>query len=143
MTTVNQLLRVKGYQVVSIEPEDTVYNALIRMSTNNVGALVVLDGSDLAGILSERDYARKVILYGKSSRETSVRDIMTSRVQCVGPEQTMQECMALMTDKRIRHLPVVRDNAVIGIISIGDVVRAIIEEQQVLISHLESYIVGQ
>jgi len=143
MTTVNQLLRVKGYQVRSIEPEDTVYNALVRMSTNNVGALVVLDNGRLVGILSERDYARKVILYGKASRETLVKDIMTSRVQCVGAEHTMQDCMALMTDKRIRHLPVVRDDEVIGIISIGDVVRAIIEEQQVLISHLENYIVGQ
>lgn len=143
MTTVNQLLRVKGYQVVSIEPDDNVYNALIRMATNNVGALVVLDQEKLIGIISERDYARKVILYGKASRDTSVGEIMTTKVQCVGPEHTMQDCMVLMTDKRIRHLPVVRDNVVIGIISIGDVVKAIIEEQQILISHLESYIVGQ
>ncbi|MCO5193726.1 MAG: CBS domain-containing protein [Anaerolineae bacterium] len=143
MTTVNQLLRVKGYQVISIEPDDTVYNALVRMATNNVGALVVLREGQLVGIISERDYARKVILYGKASRATAVSEIMTTQVQCVGPDHTMQECMSLMTDKRIRHLPVLRDDAVIGIISIGDVVKAIIEEQKILISHLEDYIVGQ
>jgi CBS domain-containing protein len=141
--TVNQLLLSKGFQVVAIAPDDTVYNALLKMATHNVGALVVLEDNKLVGIISERDYARKVILYGKTSRDTLVSEIMTKQVHCVGPEHTMEDCMALMTDKRFRHLPVLRNNTVIGVISIGDVVKSVIAEQELLISHLESYITGQ
>ena len=110
------------------------------MSENNVGALVVLDGGRLAGILSERDYARKVILFGKSSRETLVREVMTHRVLCVTPSQTVDQCMALMTEKHVRHLPVLDHKKVIGLISIGDVVKETISEQKFIIAQLENYI---
>jgi CBS domain-containing protein len=123
-------------------PDAKVYDALKLMADKNVGAVLVMDADCLVGILSERDYARKVILHGKSSKETPVREIMTGRVVYVRPEQTTEECMALMTDKRVRHLPVLEDEKVIGVISIGDVVKSIISEQGFIIEQLERYISG-
>ena len=140
MTTVNQLLRNKGEQVWSVSPDTSVYVALELMAAKNIGALLVLDGAKLAGIFSERDYARKIILHGKASKDTPVKDIMTSKVVTVRPDQTIEACMALMTDKRIRHLPVLDGDKVIGVISIGDVVKGIIAEQEFRIEQLESYI---
>lgn len=142
MKTVAQVLEEKSSKVVSVAPGSSVYDALKLMAERDIGAVVVLDGERLAGILSERDYARKVILLGKSSRETSVSEIMTHRVVCVRPSATIDECMALMTDKRIRHLPVLTDKHVIGVISIGDVVKETIAEQKHIIEQLEHYIMG-
>jgi len=140
MKTVRDLLDDKGYQMFSLAPDDTVYDAVELMAERGVGALLVLNGTKLVGILSERDYARKVILQGRRSQDTPVSDIMTTKVICVSRDRTIDECMALMTDKRIRHLPVVEDDEVIGIISIGDVVRAVIREKQFMIEQLERYI---
>ena len=140
MATVKQMLQSKGSQVYSISPDTTVLNALREMATRDVGALVVMDGDEIAGIFSERDYARKLALQGKSSRTTPVWAVMTDEVICISPDQTAEKCMVVMTDKRIRHLPVLEDGRLIGLISIGDVVKAIINEQQVLIRHLEDYI---
>ena len=140
MKNVGQMLEEKGQELLSISPDATVFEALQRMADANVGALVVLDGEKLAGIFSERDYARKVILVGKSSKETGVREIMTDKVLCVSLERTVEQCMALMTAKRIRHLPVLDHKKVVGVISIGDVVKEMISEQQFIISQLESYI---
>jgi CBS domain-containing protein len=142
MKTVAQLLRTKAYGVLSIAPETAVYQALQLMAEKNVGALLVLEGDALVGIFSERDYARKVILVGKSSKETLVREIMSSHVLYVRPEQTIQDCMALMTDKHVRHLPVLEDERVVGVISIGDVVKGIISEQEFMIEQLQNYITG-
>jgi CBS domain-containing protein len=143
MKTVRDLLRVKGGATWSIAPAATVYEALALMAEKDVGALLVLEAGNLVGIVSERDYARKVALRGKTSRETPVREIMTARVVWVRPEQTIEECMALMTNKRIRHLPVLEGERLIGVISIGDVVKAIISEQEFIIAQLENYITGQ
>lgn len=143
MTTVEEILREKGDQVWTVVPDSTVYQALSLMAEKNVGALVVIDRDGVAGILSERDYARKVILQGKSSKEIRVRDIMSSPVQCVNPASSIEECMALMTDRHVRHLPVVRDERLAGLISIGDVVKAIISQQGSLIRDLEGYITGR
>jgi CBS domain-containing protein len=140
MKTVQQMLEGKTQRLLSISPDATVYDALDLMARHDVGALVVLDGERLAGIFSERDYARKVILFGKSSRETLVREIMTDKVLCVRPDQSVDQCMALMTDKRVRHLPVLDHKKVIGVISIGDVVKEVISEQQFVIEQLEQYI---
>jgi CBS domain-containing protein len=142
MTTVRDILRAKGSEIWSVSPETTVFFALGLMAEKNVGALVVLDGEKLAGIFSERDYARKVILKGKASKETSVEEIMTTEVTTVRPGQSVDECMALMTDKRIRHLPVFEEEKLVGLISIGDVVKAIIAEREFIIKQLESYITG-
>ena len=143
MQTVRGLLRDKGSQVYSVAPEASVCDALNLLAEKNLGALVVLTREgDLAGIVSERDYARKVELLGRTARETPVREIMTERVVCVRPDQTVEECMALMTNKRIRHLPVIEGNTLIGIVSIGDVVKAIISEQEFMIAQLENYITG-
>lgn len=142
MTTVQDLLRAKGNQVYSVTPETTVYEALQLMAEKNIGALMVLEGSRVVGIVSERDYARKVELRGRTSRETPVREIMTERVVYVRPSQTVEDCMALMTDKRIRHLPVMEADRLSGVISIGDVVKSIISEQQFVIEQLENYISG-
>ena len=142
MITVKDILQTKGHNVISITPETTVYEALTIMADKNVGALIVLDGETVAGIMSERDYARKVILHGKSSRELQVREIMTSRVYYLHPEQTVQECMAQMTDKHVRHLPVIEKDKLIGIISIGDVVKTIMADQEDTIKLLENYITG-
>jgi CBS domain-containing protein len=143
MKTVRSLLEVKGYEVWTIAPDASVYEALRLMADKNVGALLVLEGGELVGVISERDYARKVVLKGRSSRDTSVRDIMTADVVSVRPDQTVEECMALMTDRRVRHLPVVADRRLIGIVSIGDVVKSIITEQGFMIEQLTSYIVGR
>ena len=143
MRTVRDLLKTKGRNIWSVGPADTVYDALVIMADKNVGALVVLEGGRLAGILSERDYARKVVLHGKTSRETFVREIMTENPICVNPGHTIEECMALMTDKRIRHLPVLEDDQLAGLISIGDVVKDIISEQEFMIEQLERYITGE
>ncbi|UCH48744.1 MAG: CBS domain-containing protein [Betaproteobacteria bacterium] len=142
MRSVQQLLEEKTPGLLSIAPTASVLDALKLMAEEDVGALVVLDGEKLTGIFSERDYARKVILFGKASKDTSVSEIMTLKVVCVRPEQTAEECMALMTEKRCRHLPVVVDKKVIGIISIGDVVRAMITDQQQTIEQLEQYIMS-
>ncbi|MBI2211720.1 MAG: CBS domain-containing protein [Deltaproteobacteria bacterium] len=142
MITVRDILRAKGNQIWSVSPDATVFSALELMAEKNTGALVALDGESLAGIFSERDYARKVILKGKASKETSVREIMTSEVTTVRPSQSVDECMALMTDKRIRHLPVFEEDKLVGLISIGDVVKAVISEREFTIKQLESYITG-
>jgi CBS domain-containing protein len=143
MKTVAQILRTKGHEVFSISPERSVFEALGLMAEKNVGALLVVEGGRLTGIFSERDYARKVILKGKASRETPVREIMTSRVLYVSPEQSVHDCMALMTDKRVRHLPVLAEERLVGLISIGDVVKAIITEQEFIIEQLQNYITGR
>ncbi|HLF24702.1 MAG TPA: CBS domain-containing protein [Anaerolineae bacterium] len=143
MKTVNQLLQAKGSDVWSIAPGASVYEALARMADKNIGALLVLDAGRLIGIFSERDYARKVVLKGKASKDTPVKEIMTSRVVYVRPEQSIEDCMALMTDKRVRHLPVLEGERVVGVISIGDVVKSIISEQSFMIAQLENYITGE
>jgi CBS domain-containing protein len=142
MITVKDILQTKGHDVLTITPETTVYEALKIMAERNVGALVVLDGDTVSGIMSERDYARKVILHGKSSRELQVREIMTSRVYYVHPGQNVQDCMAQMTDKHVRHLPVIDEERLVGIISIGDVVKTIMADQEDTIKLLENYITG-
>lgn len=144
MTTVSDILRAKNHSVVhSVLPSDTMLAALQRMSEHGIGALLVLEGERIAGIVTERDYARKVVLQGRSSSNTAVKEVMTGQVHCVLPHQTTAECMALMTDKRIRHLPVVNDeHRVLGMVSIGDLVKEIISEQQFTIQQLEHYISG-
>ncbi|NUR54886.1 MAG: CBS domain-containing protein [Acidobacteria bacterium] len=137
--TVRDMLRGKS-NVYSVGPGDTVYDALRLMADKNIGAVLVRSEDRVDGIFSERDYARKVILLGKTSRETLVSEIMTTHVISVGPEWTADQCMALMTEKRVRHLPVKDQGRVIGVISIGDVVRAVVEDQQFTISSLERYI---
>jgi CBS domain-containing protein len=140
MKQVKNVLSAKGTDVWSVAPDSTVLEAIGVMAEKGVGALLVMDGDYLAGIFSERDYTRKVVLHGRSSRETSVGEIMSSEVVVSNPENTIEECMGMMTDKRIRHLPVVEDNRVVGVLSIGDLVKAIIEEQKFKIEQLENYI---
>ena len=142
MTTASQILETKGREVWSVAPDDTVFDSLKLMADKQIGALLVMDGEKLVGIVTERDYARKVILEGKSSKDTPVSDVMTRKVLCAGPAYTVDECMALMTDKRARHLPVVDHKHVVGVLSIGDLVKTLIEEQQVLIDQLQHYISG-
>ena len=143
MMTVRQLLERKGKDVFSVAPETLVFDAIQLMAEKGIGALLVLDKGELVGILSERDYARKVILKGRSSRETPVKDIMTEKVLYVKPERTLEECMALMTEKRIRHLPVLENERLIGVFSSGDVIKAMVSEQEFIIEQLESYIKGR
>ena len=143
MKTVKQILGHKGSQAHSTQPDALTYDALKLMAEKNVGALLVLENGRLVGILSERDYARKVILKGKSALDTPVRDIMTERVICVRPEQTVEECMALMTERHVRHLPVLVGDEVVGIVSIGDLVKAILDEKDFVIKQLENYITGE
>jgi CBS domain-containing protein len=140
MKTVRELLQGKGGAIFSIAPDARVYDALKLMAEKEIGALVVMDQGTLAGIMSERDYARKVMLLGKSSQEIAVRDIMTAKVVTIRPSQSAEECMALMTDHRIRHLPVMDGDRLIGVLSIGDLVKAVIEDQRETIKQLESYI---
>ncbi|MBI1791034.1 MAG: CBS domain-containing protein [Acidobacteria bacterium] len=142
MKRVCDLLGDKGRQVWSLPPDATVYEAIDQMAQKGVGALLVMEGERLAGIVSERDYARKVILKGKASREIQVREIMSHPVIVIPPELTVEQTMALMTDKRVRHLPVVVGETVVGVISIGDVVRAIIDEKKVYIQQLTTFITG-
>ena len=137
--TVREMLRGKS-SIYWVEPGDTVLEALRLMADRNIGAVLVRSDEKLEGIFSERDYARKVILLGKTSRETLVSEIMTTHVICVEPGWTADQCMALMTERRIRHLPVVEQGRLIGVISIGDVVRAVVEEQQFTIDSLQRYI---
>jgi CBS domain-containing protein len=139
MKTVKDILQIKGQGVWSVAPDMAVYDALKLMADKNVGAVLVLEAGKLVGILSERDYARKVILHGKSSKDTHVREIMTEKVVCVHPDTILEVCMELMTDKRIRHLPVVEGDQLIGVISIGDVVNAIIAEQRYIIGQLRAF----
>ncbi len=143
MKYVNQILDSKGHDAWFINPESSVFDAIKLMAEREVGALLVMADEKLLGIVSERDYARKVILAGKSSQQTAVKDIMTTSVLCVRPEQSIEECMALMTDKHVRHLPVLAEGRVDGMISIGDLVKAIIAEQKSVIEQLEHYISGQ
>ena len=142
MITVRHLLSRKGPGLFSIDPEDPVLKAIRSMAEHRVGALLVMRGEELAGIVSERDYARKVVLLGRSSAETPVWQIMSSPVVTVSPDTSVQQCMTLVTEKRIRHLPVIEKDRVAGVISIGDLVKSVIEEQQRTIEHLESYIHG-
>jgi CBS domain-containing protein len=143
MKTLKQLLAGKDRQLAVVSPRDTVFHALTVMSANNVGALLVLDGEQLVGVFSERDYARKIILQGKSSKETSVFEIMSDKVAYVTPAATLDGCMALMTEKHFRHLPVLNDDGgVVGMISIGDLVKETISSQKFMIEELERYIAG-
>lgn len=142
MHTASDILRDKGHGVWSVKPTNTVLEALGVMAEHDIGAVLVLDGDKLVGVLSERDYARKVVLAGRSSRESQVRDVMTAHVVCVSPERSIDECMALMTNKRLRHLPVLDHKRVVGIVSIGDLVKATIDDQQFTIAQLQSYIAG-
>ena len=142
MTTIAQLLNTKGDQIWSVEPKATIFEALEIMSEKEIGALLVMEDGKLMGIFSERDYARKVILKGKSSKETPVGELMTKKVFYIDSQNTINDCMAMMTAKRIRHVPVIEDNQVVGIVTIGDVVNQIISEQEVTINHLENYITG-
>ena len=142
MKLVKDILGSKGADIYSIRPGDSVFDALTMMSDKGVGALVVMEEDELKGVISERDYARKVFLKGRSSPETSVSEIMSSHVVCATPRQNAEECLALMTDKRVRHLPILDHNRVIGVVSIGDLVKAIISDQQFIIEQLEHYING-
>lgn len=143
MITLKQMLAAKNRPLAVVTPGDSVFQALSLMAMHDVGALLVLDGEDLVGIFTERDYARKIILHGKSSKETLVSEIMSDKVAYVTLSATVDECMALMTEKHFRHLPVLsEDGEVIGIVSIGDLVKATISNQQFLISQLEHYITG-
>jgi CBS domain-containing protein len=140
MLSVQQLLDQKPKGVHSVQPDEPVITAVRKMAEHHIGALLVMTGEKLVGIVSERDYARKVVLLGRSSTDTRVADIMTAKVITVIPQQDVHDCMRLMTDKRIRHLPVMHGERVAGILSIGDLVRAVIEEQERTIADLESYI---
>jgi CBS domain-containing protein len=142
MDTVRHLLQEKGHQYHAIAPDAMVYEALKLMSEKEIGALLVLERGKLVGIITERDYARKVILRGKSSLDTPVREIMTGKVVFVRSENTLEECMALMTDKRVRHLPVLEGDQILGVISIGDLVKATIAHKDFVIRQLENYITG-
>lgn len=142
MKKVRDILEHKGRNVWSIGPVASVFDALKLMAEKDIGALVVLDGGNLVGIISERDYARKIVLLGRASPTTQVKEIMTTDVVCVDPERNVDECMALVTEKRVRHLPVLENGKLIGLISIGDLVKSIITEQQFIIEQLERYITG-
>ena len=143
MTSAAQVLKSKPRQTVeSVAPSTSVFDAVKLMAEKNIGALLVLEEQKIVGIVTERDYARKIVLMGRSSKETPVRDIMSSPVMYVRPDQTNEECMALMTDNRLRHLPVVDQGKLIGLISIGDLVKDIISEQKFIIEQLEHYITG-
>ena len=140
MRTVRQLLEAKSAEVHSIGPDAPVIDAIRLMAERRIGALVVMEGPRLAGILSERDYARKVVLQGRSSKDTPVRDIMTAQVITVRPQDSADHCMQLVTDSRIRHLPVLEGEQVVGVVSIGDLVKAVIAEQRQELDHLQRYI---
>lgn len=143
MRNVRHLLEAKAPDIHAIGPDAPVIDAVRMMAEKRIGALLVMEGGRLAGIISERDYARKVVLQGRSSTSTSVREIMTSDLTTVGPGDTAEHCMQLVTDRRIRHLPVVSGGRVLGVVSIGDLVKAVIEDQQLEIGQLQEYIVGR
>jgi len=140
MKTVRQLIEEKGHQVWTVSPDQTVFSALEKMAEKDIGAVMVLEKGLIVGIMSERDYARKVVLKGVSSRETKVSEIMSTKIVFARPEQTVEECLALMTQKRCRHLPVMVDGKLEGLLSIGDAVKAIIAEKEFRIGQLENYI---
>jgi len=142
MKTVQDLLDENNRELIKIDPNQTVFEALTMLSKYDIGALVVMNGEILSGIFSERDYARKVILSGKSSKETFVKEIMTEKVKCISPQNNIEDCMKIMTESRFRHLPVLMGNKVLGIISIGDIVRETIIYQKFIINQLEQYISG-
>jgi len=142
MKTVKQILHAKGHDYFAVSPNESVYNAIRIMADNEIGSVLVVDGDRLVGILTERDYARKVMLEGKSSPGTPVSEIMTSNVLYTRPDQSVDACMALVTEKRVRHLPVLADDKVDGVVSIGDLVKAVIDEQKFIIEQLENYIAG-
>lgn len=143
MHNIRHILSQKGDDIWSVESTQTVYNAVLTMAELGVGALMVIDDGQLVGMFSERDYARKVILEGRASRETPVSEVMSSPIVSIHPQATAQEGLALMTQKRFRHLPVVDDNGLLGLVSIGDLVNAVIDDQQALIAQLERYVSGQ
>ncbi len=142
MRTVQQLLDEKGHDIESVHPDESVYDAIQKLANANIGSLIVVEDDRPVGIFTERDYARNVVLKGKSSPTTPVRDIMTTRVIFVKPEQTVEDCMAIMTDKHIRHLPVLDEEKLVGMISIGDLVKSIIADQKFTIEQLEQFIQG-
>ena len=142
MTTAHDILRSKGQTVHSVRPEDTVLAALGVMAEHDIGAVLVRDGDEVLGLLTERDYARKVALAGRASKDSPVRAIMTADIVCVPPSRTVEECMGLMTERRCRHLPVVENGRVVGLVSIGDLVKAMIDEQEFTINQLKNYIAG-
>jgi CBS domain-containing protein len=142
MATVRLLLEKKGHDVWSVPPDATVYDALRLLDERDIGALLVIRGEELVGILSERDYARKVALKGKTSMKTPVSEIMTDKVVVIEPDRAIEQAMAIMTERRLRHLPVVEDNVVIGLVSIGDLVKEIIADKEFIIEQLETYIAG-
>ena len=142
MRTAKDILQFKGGTVWSVRPDDTVLHALAVMAEHEIGAVLVLDGDEIAGILTERDYARKVVLVGRSSKNSAIRDVMTREVITVPPDEAIDACLALMTEKRVRHLPVVERQSVAGLVSIGDLVRARIAEQEQVIEQLQHYIAG-
>ena len=142
MITVRDILDRKGRHVHSVAPSDTVFSALGLMSEKRIGALMVMDGDALVGVVSERDYARKVVLAGRNSRETLVREIMTSKVYHVSPKHRIEDCMAIMTEKGVRHLPVLDGRRLDGVVSIGDVVKSVISHQEFIIEQLEHFIAG-
>ena len=142
MTTIRQLLREKGHTIYSVGPDSTVYDAIRTMADENIGSLVVMEGGKIVGIITERHYARNVALKGRASPATRVRDIMEHRVLYAQPDQSVEECMAIMTDKRVRHLPVIEQEKVIGLVSIGDLVKSIISDQKFTIDQLEHFIRG-
>jgi CBS domain-containing protein len=143
MRTVKDILRAKGSKVYSVSPDATVYEALNRMADKNVGAMLVFEGNDLVGLISERDYSRKTILKGRFSKQTAVREIMTTEAVTVHPDDDIEACMELFTDKHVRHLPVVEKGKVVGIVSIGDIVKSIIDYKEFIIEELENYIKGK
>lgn len=142
MTSIRQLLNDKGHDVLSIHPDDSVFDAIKMMADENVGSLVVMEDDKLTGIITERHYARNVILKGKSSPKTPVRDIMRTRVICARPEQSIEECMAVMTERGVRHLPILDRKKLVGVVSIGDLVKSVISDQKFIIEQLEHYISG-
>ena len=142
MQTAADILDAKGSKVWSVKPGDTVLHALRVMAEHDIGAVLVIDGERLAGIFTERDYARKVVLIGRSSRESAIRDVMTADLVCVEPGHYVAQCMTLMTEHRLRHLPVVDGERIVGLISIGDLVKATIEDQEFTITQLQQYVSG-
>ncbi len=143
MKFVNQVLREKGTDVWTVTPDTPIYEALELMAEKNIGAVLVVEAGRLEGVFSERDYARKVVLHGRSSRDTLVKETMTSVIAYVGPGQSIDECMSVMTHKRCRHLPVLEDDRLVGLISIGDVVKSIITDLEFTVNQLENYITGR